>query len=258
MKRRMIIVIAALSVLLTLTWTAYASPVYLVDDAHLLGDEEASQLETQLTQLSTRLGVDIVVVTVDSTDGKTPMDFADDCYDDGGYADDGILLLVSMEDNDWWVSTAGYGITAVTEAGLTYMSDRFVPYLSDGAYGQAFTEFADLCEKFIMQARTGDPYDSHNLPKDPFHFLTNLLIALAIGLVVGWIATGMMKAKLKSVRQRATADDYMTPGSMQLTNSRDLLLYTRIDRREKPKSNGGAATHLSSSGRSHGGGGGKF
>ena len=211
MKRKLFTLMLILCLVAGLTLTAYASSNHLVDDAGLLTDTEAANLEAKLSQISDRHNVDIVIVAVDSTDGKSPMDFADDYYDYNGYRADGILLLVSMEDSDWWVSTTGYGITAITDAGLDYMSDRFVPYLSDGEFAQAFEKFADLCDEFITQAKTGDPYDSHNLPKEPFSLVTNLLIALGIGLVAAWIVTGSMKAKLKTVRQQAKADDYMTP-----------------------------------------------
>ena len=258
MKRKLFTLMLILCLVAGLSLTAYASSNHLVDDAGLLTDTEAANLEAKLSQISDRHNVDIVIVAVDSTDGKSPMDFADDYYDYNGYRADGILLLVSMDDSDWWVSTTGYGITAITDAGLDYMSDRFVPYLSDGEFAQAFEKFADLCDEFITQAKTGDPYDSHNLPKEPFSLVTNLLIALGIGLVVAWIVTGSMKAKLKTVRQQAKADDYMTPGSLHLTYSRDLFLYTHLDRREKQTSSSGSSTHTSSSGTTHGGGGGKF
>ena len=258
MKRKLFTLMLILCLVAGLSLTAYASSNHLVDNAGLLTDTEAANLEAKLSQISDRHNVDIVIVAVDSIDGKSPMDFADDYYDYNGYRTDGILLLVSMDDSDWWVSTTGYGITAITDAGLDYMSDRFVPYLSDGEFAQAFEKFADLCDEFITQAKTGDPYDSHNLPKEPFSLVTNLLIALGIGLVAAWIVTGSMKAKLKTVRQQAKADDYMTPGSLHLTYSRDLFLYTHLDRREKPKSDSGSSTHTSSSGTTHGGGGGKF
>ena len=258
MKRKLFTLMLILCFVAGLTLTAYAATGHLVDDAGLLTNTDAANLETKLSQISDRYNVDVVIVTVDSTNGKSPMDFADDYYDYNGYRTDGILLLVSMDDSDWWVSTTGYGITAITDAGLDYMSDRFVPYLSDGEFAQAFEKFADLCDEFITQAKTGDPYDSHNLPKEPFSLVTNLLIALGIGLVVAWIVTGSMKAKLKTVRQQAKADDYIASGSLQLTHSRDLFLYTHLDRREKPKSDSGSSTHTSSSGTTHGGGGGKF
>ena len=256
--RKIVILLLLLCLLTALLPAAHGYTSRVVDDAALLTTEEHRQLTEIADQLSEKHNADIVIVTVVSTDGKSPMDFADDYYDYNGYRADGILLLVSMEDSDWWVSTTGYGITAITDAGLDYMSDRFVPYLSDGEFAQAFEKFADLCDEFITQAKTGDPYDSHNLPKEPFSLVTNLLIALGIGLVAAWIVTGSMKAKLKTVRQQAKADDYMTPGSLHLTYSRDLFLYTHLDRREKPKSDSGSSTHTSSSGTTHGGGGGKF
>lgn len=238
--------------------TVYALPAHMVDDAGLLTSTEKASLEQTLSEISNRHNVDVVVVTVDSTNGKSPMEFADDYYDYGGYRPDGILLLVSMEENDWWVSTTGYGIIAVTDAGLAYMSDRFVPYLSDGEYAQSFGEFANLCDSFLTQAKTGDPYDSHNLPKEPFGFFTSLVIALIAGLVAALIVTGKLKAQLKTVSLKAKADDYVKQGSLQLTHSQDLFLCSHLDRREKPKSSSGSSTHVSSSGTTHGGGGGKF
>lgn len=258
MKKRFLSLLLVLCLLSFAALGVQADTVYLVDEASLLFGSEENEIGQLLDEISARQGVDIVIVTTDDLEGKSPMEYADDYYDYNGYKPDGILLLVSTEDNDWWVSTTGYGITAVTDAGLDYISDRFVPYLSDGEYAEAFREFARLCDAFIIQAKTGDPYDSHNLPKEPFAFLRNLIVALVAGLVIGWIVTGRMKAKLKSVRSQAKADDYVTPGSLQLGYSRDLFLYTHLDRREKPKSGSGSSTHVSSSGTTHGGGGGKF
>lgn len=258
MKRKLFALMLILCLAAGLGLTTYAASSHLVDGAGLLTDTEAASLEAKLCQISDRHDLDIVIVTAASTDGKSPMDFADDYYDYNGYRADGILLLVSMEDNDWWVSTTGHGITAITDAGLAYMADRFAPYFSDGDFAKGFDAFADLCDDFITQAKTGDPYDSHNLPKGPFRFVTNLLTALGVGLVAALIATGSMKAKLKTVRQQAKADHYIAPGSLQLTQSRDLFLYAHIDRREKPRSSSGPSTHSSSSGAAHGGGGGKF
>ena len=258
MKNRLFILAVILCLVTALALPICAAPDYLVDEAHLLDQSEATEVETQLAEISARQGVDVVVVTVDSLGGRLPMAYADDYYDYNGYGPDGILLLVSIEDNDWWVSTKGYGITVVTDAGLAYMADRFVPYLSDGEFSQAFLKFAQLCDQFITQAKTGDPYDGHNLPKDPFSVGTNVVIALVIGLIAAWIATAVMKGKLKSVRQQVQADAYITADSLQLTHSRDIFLYSHISRRERPKQSSGSSTHTSSSGSTHGGGGGKF
>ena len=116
MKRKVFTLMLILCLVAGLTLTAYASSAYLVDDAGLLTDAEFSKLEKKLAKISDSHDVDIVIVTVDSTDGEDLMDFADDFYDYNGYREDGILLLVSMDGGDWWVSTTGYGITAITDA----------------------------------------------------------------------------------------------------------------------------------------------
>ena len=255
--KKIVSVIFMVCLLISFSLSAQATAPRLTDDAGLLSQEEAVDLEAMLDEISIRQGMDIVVVTVDSTDGASPMAYADDWFDYNDYSEDGILLLVSMEDRDWWVSTAGYGITAITDAGLEYISDEFLFYLSSDLYYDAFETFARLCDEFITQAKTGAPYDGDNMPKEPFSVGFTLLFCIGFGFIVALIATSIMKGQRKSVRQQVKADSYVIPGSLQLTGSRDLYLYSQVTKTERPQSNG-SSTHSSSSGRSHGGGGGKF
>lgn len=239
----------------------------IADFADLLSDSEESSLSDTLDEISERQQVDIVVVTVDSMEGESAEAYADDFYDYNGYGfgneRDGILLLVSMEERDWYISTHGYGITAVTDAGREYISDMIVDDLSTGYYADAFTSFARLCDDFITQANNGEPYDVGNIPQKPFSFVWNLVIAFVIAFIISLIATGIMKGQLKTVESQSAADDYMKQGSMQLTKKNDLFLYRHVERRKKEEkdnssSSGGSQTHTSSSGATHGGGGGKF
>lgn len=259
MKKRFFTAIFALMLCLSLAIPALAavSLPRLVDDANLLTVSQVRTLLNKLDEISTRQKMDVVVVTVDTLNGKSPRAYADDFYDYNGYTFDGVLLLVSMEDRDWWISTSGYGITAFTDAGIDYIGEQFVSELSDENYAKAFDIFAEKCDEFITQARSGDPYDRHNLPKDPFNVVIWLIVSLVIGLIVALIATGIMRGKLKSVRSKYEAADYVRSGSMKVTQAREFFLYRQVTRTPRPK-DGGSSTHRSSSGRSHGGGGGKF
>ena len=268
MKKRIFSLLLVLVLCISLAVPAFAESDMprLVDDADLLTQKEEREILSILDEVSERQKVDIVIVTVDSLYGERPRDYADDFYDYNGYgfgsSKDGILLLVSMEDRDWYISTTGYGIEAVTDAGREYMADRFADDLSDGNYAKAFQTVAEQCDDFIDRANAGKPYDVGNLPKGPFAVVKNLLISLVIGFVVALVATSIMRGKLKTVRFQAAAGSYVKPNSMDVTTSRDLFLYTHIDRRARPKqessSGGGSSTHTSSSGTTHGGGGGKF
>ena len=258
MKRKMISLLTVLLALTMIVLTVSAASPRVADEAGLLSGTECAAIEKQLDSLSAQYGLDVVIVTTDTTGSRSPMEYADDYFDYNNYAPDGVLLLVSMEEGDWWISTTGHGITAFTDAGIAYIGENIVPYLSDGEYAKAFTAFTDLCDQFLSQAKTGDPFDTRNLPKEPFKLVQNVIIALVIGLAAAFFVTGSMKKKLKSVVQKAQANDYVTPGSLQITQSRDFHLYTHLERREKAQSGSGSSTHTSSSGTTHGGGGGKF
>ena len=240
------------------------TPPLLVDSAGLLTQSEAAQLTEKLETISAEKKFDVVIVTVDRLDGKSPMAFADDYYDYNGYgygsSKDGCLLLLAMESRDWWVSTAGYGITVITDAGLDYMSEQFLEYFSEDEYYDGFVCFADLCNDFLTQAESGEPYDIGNLPKAPFAFLKNLLICFVIGFLISFIVIAVWKSQLKSVRSQPFAGDYLRNGSLNITTNRDLFLYSTVATRriERDSGSGGSSTHTSSSGSTHGGGGGKF
>ena len=235
-----------------------------VDNAGLLSEEEEKELNSTLDEISERQECDVAVVTVNGLDGKTVEEYADDFYDYNGYGygddDSGILLLVAMDDREWHMSTYGYGITAFTDAGLAYMEDDFVSYLSDAEYMDAFTEYADLCDEFLTQAKTGEPYDTGNLPKgtvSPFWIAGDLLIGIGIALVMALIKKG----NLKSVKQQTEAAAYERKGSLKLTVKEDRFVNRLVTTRKierKKEDSGGSTVHTSSSGRSHGGRSGKF
>jgi uncharacterized protein len=252
------------------TGNPYNTPVSdgsrVVDAANLLTDEEEAALVAKLDEISERQQFDVVVVTASTIDGKSPMAYADDFYDYNGYGfganNDGCLLLVSMEDRDWWISTTGYGITALTDAGIEYIGDEFVSYLSDAEYAKGFDMFADLVDKFVTQAKEGNPYDVGNMPratKTAQETAKGVLICFGIALVAALIAMFKVKSDYKPVKFKSSASDYLVNGSFALTGQYDNFVTTSVSKtRRESSSSGGSSTHSGSSGTSHGGGGGKF
>lgn len=268
MKKKIITMLLILILCLGMTMPAFATETEgfadeyyrVIDMADLLTDsEEASLIET-LDEISIRQSMDIVVATTDDLEGYSVVEYADLLYEqcNFGYGEnkDGLLLLISMEDNDWYISTCGYGITAFTDAGIKYIGKQITPDLSDGNFAAAFDIYAKLCDDFITQAKTGEPYNSSNLPRESLSLIW-IPISLIIGLVVAFLIVGQMKGRMKSVRTQASASNYMKDGSLNVTNRNEMFLYRTVTRTEKPKDKG-SSTHTSSSGTTHGGGGGKF
>lgn len=237
----------------------------LADFADLLDADQKEELEVKLDQISENYDCDVVVDIEESIDGMDPTAYADDFFDynDYGMGNDksGILFMLTMSERKWAISTHGEAISIFTDAGQEYITDNIVSYFSDGDYYEGFTQFADLCEKFIVQAQSGEPYDTGNLPEEEIPFYISFLIALVIGFVIALIVSLVMRSGMKTVHMKPDAADYMKAGSLHINRSRDMFLYHHVTRTEKPKndnSGGGSSTHTSSSGETHGGSSGSF
>ena len=260
--------ILTVCVLLAMSLSIQASEVLpLFDEPDLMTDAQEASLAAKLERISEQYQMEVVVAAFETIDGASPMEYADDYYDYNGYGygenRDGLILIVVMDSHDWWISTRGSAITAFTDAGIEYIGDQIVPYMSADDFAGAFNAFADQCSMFMAQAATGDPYDVHNLPqppKEPFNAGMALVIAIAVGFIIGKIYADGLKGQLKSVSAQKSAESYVKRGSMNVTTSRDFYLYRSVTKTAKPSdsSEGGSSTHTSSSGATHGGGGGKF
>ena len=253
MNKRIFGLLFALLLCAGLSLSVGAAAPRLVDEADLLTAAEETELLTRLDEVSAACGADVVVVTVDSTGGTSPMAYADDYFDYNGYGQGtdraGVLLLVSMAQRDWWISTSGFCIEALSDDTIAYIGESITPDLSAGDYPAAFATYVEECAYYL------DGY----INGFPFPVGMTLVVALVIGLVVALIVTLIMRGQLKSVRPQRAAESYVRAGSLAVTDARELFLYRQVDRRLKPQNtSSGSSTHTSSSGRSHGGGGGKF
>ena len=245
----------------------------LVDDAGLLSQSEKYNLISSLDSISENRQLDVVVVTKNSLAGKTVEQYADDFFDYNGYGygenDDGILLLLSMDTREWAISTYGRAIQIFTDSEQQYITDSFLPYLSEGNYYQGFYRFAELCDNAIEEynANGNSRYSGNDKP--PFDLPVAIVGSIVVGLIIGLIVALALKSQLTSVKPQAMATAYARPGSLRLTEKNDLFLYHNITRVARPKetssssgrrSSGGghSSTHVSSSGRSHGGSHGHF
>ena len=269
MKRKIITIIVSLILCMTLALPAAAMdgeehPPRLVDEAELLTDDEESSLADKLDAVSDKWQCDVTIVTVDSLGSKTATEFADDYFDYNGYGygdnDDGIMLVISMESRDWAITTHAFGIEAFTDAGQEYIMNKVIPPLGNESYSSAFSIFADQCDVFLEKARAGEPYDSHNLPKESHAKLYILWIipCLIAGAILAFVLTIKEKKSLKSVMKKAGAREYI--GKVEINEKHDKFLYRNLDKVliHDDDDDSGSSTHVSSSGETHRGSSGKF
>ena len=282
MKRVMIALLAGMLIfVLTLPAAAVNQTPgsRVADGAGLLTESERNALVEQLDALSEQHSCDIVVVTAASCGGKTPQAYADDYYDQNGYGQnrDGVLLLVSMEERDWYISTTGRGIDVFSDAIIEKIGKSIRSYLSASDYSAAFQRFASLAGQYLNGAKTPQVTEqgqAQGITPEPeletepesgqeehLSPLTVIIAACAIGLAAALAVTLTLKSKMNSVQKQVYARNYIR-GGVQLTRANEIFLYRTVNRTALPKENNhtgsGSSTHRSSSGTRHGGGGGKF
>ena len=261
---------------LTLQITGTADAVRVVDHADLLSEREEQALLELADEISQRQQCDVVVLTENVISPKTPMEYADDYFDYNGYgygADrSGILLLLSMEDRDWWISTRGSAIQAFTDNGIQYLFSKCKSDISDGDYYDGFERYLN-CADTMLSAYNGTLSDDElaELQDDFNDFMgvrkkpgigKTVVYALIIGFVLAFIPSSLLRSELKSVRNNYSAGNYKRSNSFHLDRNRDIYLYanttSRVIETNRSSGGGGSSTHISSSGATHGGGGGKF
>ena len=253
MKKTVFVLLIAALLCVLMSFTAFAAQLpRLVDDADLLTDEQEASLIAKLDEISKCLNFDLVVYTTNTLNGMTPEDAAIDFYDVNGYgfndSRDGSVLLVSMEDRDWYLDVNGWGKEALNEDAREYISEEFLTDLSAGDYASAFSTYAELADEIVTKAENGEFY------KTPFNFGLRGIISLVGSLIAGLVATSSMKGKLRSVHRQYAATNYVTENSLKVSEARENYLYRNVSSTVRATSSSSSR----SGGSSHAGTGGKF
>ncbi|MBQ4527569.1 MAG: TPM domain-containing protein [Clostridia bacterium] len=226
----------------------FANPP-IIDVARLMKEDEFNELSQKLEKIRQKHDFDVAVVIEEEMSGYSAQSAADDIYDyrHYGYGDDdnGILLYICIDEREYHLTTHGEGEDIFDGDAISELKDKIESHLSDGSYYLAIDAFADFADKQIEKVRN-----------DPTFMLIVIGCALAIPLLIAFVLMKSKLSKMKTAVENNYAANYIKPGSMRLDVSKDLFLYSHITKTPRPKSNSGS--HKSSSGRSHGGGGGSF
>ncbi len=256
--------------LLTVSVVAAELPL-IIDNAGLLTDPEQENLQTLASDLRQTYGMDVVILTESSIGGVPAYQYADDYYDQKGYGDNGILFLLAMEEREWYVSTCGDARYAIMDDSLEDLETALLPFLSEGAYYDGFSQFLLEVSAYLNAYAQGVPIDGYDISVAGDHHEDviyhageaepSFLLSLVLGLIAAAISLAVMRFSMNTKRAQHAAGDYMVQGSYHLHNHQDIFLYSSLSktrRQQNTNSVGGSSVHRSSGGRSHGGRGGKF
>lgn len=249
--KKLISIFLCLIVCMGLSITAAAAEYPpILDRAGILSDSDAQFLAELAQEVSQEAGIDLVILTVPSLEGKSAEAYADDFYDYNGYSQNGLIFLLAMEEREYHISTCGTVIDVLTDDVLYDMEQDFLPDLSSGDYFDAFLNVINTVDTYMIDNPLADA-------------IVSIFFGSIAGVIVAAISVLIMRMGMNTKVSQHAAGDYLKEGSYNLSQHQDIFLYSRTSRRRKPEPSsnsggGGSTVHRSSSGRTHGGRGGKF
>ena len=230
----------------------------IIDGAEYLTRAQFARLSEKLEKIRQKYNIDVAIVTEYEMTSHDAQSSADDIYDYNGYGagknDDGILLYICASTRDYHIATYAEGERIFNENGIEYLKDNIQPYLEEDDYYLAMDTYILLAQELLQMAEDGEVFNEKQ--HDASYYLMVIGGAVLIPLLVAFIMMKIKLSHMKTAVQNNYAANYIKPGTKKLTESRDMFIYSRITKTPKPKNTSGS--HRSSSGRSHGGGGGSF
>ena len=292
MKTKNKIILCAISFLMLFAlpgkaFAATTDAARVVDNAGILTEEEAAGFENELRALSDQYDMEFVLFFEDSTPSsyygsygsEHVMYYCADLLDYGGYANDGLALLVTVQDREWTLVTEGKGDSIFYQSVQDDLSNALLDYLKDSDYAGASSRYVSFVEERMdrytnppqVSTETTEEYESDTGSwgilseiRACFFFMGTyigyiLASAAATGLIAALIKVAKLKGELHSVENNNTAGNYMVADSMNISSSGDTFLYrtetrTRIVHNDSDSS----GSFTGSSGDTHTGSHGSF
>ncbi len=253
MKRILTLLISVLLLCALALPVFAAEPVVplVVDDAGLLTDEELYELQSYAQQTCSGAGFDIVIRTVEDTDGYDVETFTENIYHGYEYGQgaehSGVILLLSMVDRSYDLYVYGR-CDYLPYSYWTDVENAVLSYLGSNNWYGAFRCF--ISQSAGLVSRNRDMFNSDGSGVFFRLSLGKVITALIFGLIPALIARSILKSKMKSAVLQTRADRYA--GQLQLRQRDDHYVRTDVVRvRHQESSSGG-----SRSGGGHSGGGG--
>lgn len=103
--------------------------------------------------------------------------------------------------------------------------------ISDDSAAVALSDNYDTAAINETGETEGD--DSDKAPVATRDIIIAVCISVVVGIIIGFIGSGIMKSKLTSVRYQSGAADYIVPDSFKLNDSRDVYLYSTVTKTER-------------------------
>ncbi len=167
-KISLILFLIALCPLLLGAAPSHTNEFYVNDYADVLSDETEAEILNTAVSLANKTTAQVCVLTIDSLDGEDISEFSVQLIRDWGIGnkdkDNGVLIVLSVDDREMWVST-GYGVEGtLTDTRLGQFRDTYaMPYYKSGDFDEGTLQLFNAIVNELLTEEYGlEGLDSFN------------------------------------------------------------------------------------------------
>lgn len=243
MKKRRHVFTYALLCLCIITTILFVRPIQieasvseldrLSDYADILTDNEESLLCDELTTISQKYDIDVIVLTISNAGNYDLLDYTDNLYSSNNFAKNTIILVVNMDPDNREILVKGYEdcYNYVNQKRAQHITDSMVSNMKAGEYYKGILQYIDSVDYF---------YNHKNPTATPIQLLLELGGAILIAGIIVFIMVRNAGGK-----DTTTCSTYMDTSTSKLLAKQDIYTHTTTTRHK-----------IESNNSSHSGGGG--
>ena len=158
------LLLLCLSILLAVPKAADASGIgnaRVIDEMNLLSDAEVQKLDAQLAAVERTHRIRILAAIVGDWKDKPLKPLAENIIKTiaPGGERGAVLLLLSPENNTYYVATDAKLRTRITDEGIEHLTEKFLPAFESKKYADMFTAFGQVAgEMLTYYEKEGKPF----------------------------------------------------------------------------------------------------
>ncbi len=188
----LLLVILSLCPVLLGAVPSHTNEFFVNDYANVLSEETESYIQENAVSLYRQTTAQICVLTIHSLNGEDISEYAVEVFREWGIGDEekdnGVLILLSVDDREMWVTT-GYGIEGtLTDTRLGQLRDEYaIPYYSQNDFDtgtkELFTAILScVSEEYGLESIEGYSTEFLDDYEEDFHgdFSFNILIFIPL------------------------------------------------------------------------------
>lgn len=235
------------------------------DQAGLLSEAEAEQINAQLAGLEERTGWEFMALTTEDAGGKDATSYAESWFDEYTARDDGVICVIDMDNREIVVRAFGEAMYYITDKRTDRILDAGYAEISEEKYAATLQAMLQEVENAYQNENAGQNHlydeDTGEIIKYPGRksiTLSEILIALGLAVAAGG---GTIFGIFGKYRLKFGGYQYPIEqnGRVHLTVKEDRLVSSFVTKRHIPKQQSNSGGRSSSGSRStvHTGSGGR-